>query len=266
MKVSRTKYVILKLQRGRGHWTFTLPPGLIATTDARERLRIVVRKAVFRNDFLVVKPGTDTLYVNGAAVVLRHGSPNALQLVAELNQMQAQLRFSFDTYDGKLSVSNVGAAPCSLNPGSISNILGLSEPVTLAPGSTYRMPFGVDLAPPEVLFLRVDTLNSSALEVDASESRSRDLLCAIGVDGPPYATVIYRDSASEYGQFLSVRQLNTISLRLVDQEDVEQVSNNPIMVVLGVEFVIDDESAILDVLQKTYNVQSLQVLRENIAA
>lgn len=264
MKVSRTKYVILTLERGKGRWTFTMPAGLIVANNERERLRLVVRKAVMRNDFLVIKPGTDTLYIDGAPLVLRSGSPNALQLAAELNTMSPYIRFSFDSYDGKLKATNIHSVSHTLNPGTLSNVIGLSQPITLTPGQTYRMPFGVDLAPPEVLFLRVDALQSSAIEVDNSDSRSRDLLCVIGVESAPYATLIYRDTASEYGQLLSVQQLDTLTLRLVDVQAIEQVSNNPITLVIAIEFVIDDERQILSVLEKTYDVQSLALLRENI--
>lgn len=260
MKVVRSKHLTLTLERGTGSWSFTVPTGLVQTIRPKERLRIVVRQLVFRNDFLTIKPG-QWISIDNMPAPIRPGSPNALQLCAELSSKADFFSFSFDSYDGRIGVVNTGSVTHSLKPGTLAAVLGMDEGVDLEPGESYVFPRGVDLAPPEFLNLRMTGLSSSSLEIKASGFRSSDLLCAIGNDAPPYATSIFRDSMSEYGHILSADSLNTISFRLVNEADEEQISNSPMLMLLACETVIDEESNILEVLQRTYDIQALQVLR-----
>ena len=267
--VLRTEYLVFQLDRGRSNWSFTIPPGVIQCgTDSNERLRLTVRKMVYRSDFLTISPGRNQLVLTNTTYTLRSGSPNVPYFLKELNELSPlRAQFSFDPYDGKIIVSNVHPTlSLTMDSSTLSPVIGFTVGTRTIPvGGSLKAEFGLDLAPPEALFLRIPGLTSSSLEVTTSSSKARDLLCVIGNDASvPFETVIYRDPTNVYSQIMTQRSINDLSLTLVDEADVGVISNNPITLLLEVAVVRDDQVEILRTLQETKQIHALNTLQRDV--
>lgn len=267
MKVIRQKYIVFSLKQGQSSWSFTIPPGLIECEKPNEFIRLVVRKLVFRNNIQTISAGQDKLFVDGREVLIQHGSPNVLSFVDYLNGVSQPLTWSFDPYDSRLTVKNGSQRVIELDPGTLGAIIGLDAATQLAPCSVFRMPYILDLAPAETLFLRLNSLPSTSVEVDLNGIvRNRDLLCAMGVDSAPYQTFIYRDLEAAFVQRLPGNRVNELTFTLTDSDDVGIVFETPATMIIEVQFTVDDEAEVVRLLEKSTDIAMMKLLQKNISA
>lgn len=261
MKQLRSSYLLFNLAKGKSEWSFTLPSGLMSTNSPEEVIKLYVKKMVYRNDFEVITANRDTFTVDGVAKAIRHGSPNALLLAEELSTKHADIRWTFDGYTGALQISNISATTShTVGPGTLGSVLGMTGPITLTPGSQAPCPLGVDLAPPELIVLRMRGLSSSSLEITEKGATVSDLLVTVGSDVSPYQTKVYRDGEGQYSHFLQQKELTDISLALEDSEGTPLASGNQITIILAVEFWRDDESDMLSLTREGIDMQKLALV------
>lgn len=266
MKVLRSKYLVFTLSAGQSEWGFVVPPGLIETEKQNEFIMIVVRKMVFRNNIQAISAGRDKLFVDGRSITLPHGSPDVLSFIRVLNSVSQPLTWAFDPYDSRLTVKNSSTRTIELDPGSCGPIIGLDQPVQISPCELFRMPYILDLSAPQTLFLRLNALPSTSIEMSADGSaRSRDLLCVVAIDSAPYTTFIYRDLETAYIQKMSGSMINGLTFFLTDNNDIAISFQTPATLIIEVQFCVDDEAQMLKLLQKSTDLATLKLLQKNFS-
>ena len=246
MKLVKTSYYILRCPPGTNKWGFVLPPLAASVSGATERLRVYAKKVVLRNDFKVLYEGRNSVLLNGVRLTVRSGNPNALRFVEELNRLSETLLFTFDPYDGRVYVENYAGQPQTVGSDTLFGVLGFQGEITVP--ALGKVALGeLDLAPPsEVMVIRMQGLSSSALEISAGEDhKSSDVLAVVGINVAPYGSFVYRDDNGLYAHYLSQRDLRDVKLLIENADGEVLVSNNSIVVVLGVEVWKDDEAELL---------------------
>jgi hypothetical protein len=245
MKLIQQKYFILNLERNSSSWLFTLPSGVVDVNDPRDKLKVYAKKIVYRNDFIVLTEGRNSINVNGVNYTVRSGSPNALLFMDELNSLVPDLFWTFDPYNSTVYVANKSEVTSyEINTGTLGTVLGFTGSFTVPPFMQHEVGI-IDLSPPEVLIWRMNGLSSASLELTKNDFRNTDILCIIGTDVVPYATKVYRDVNGMFGHFLTARNLTNISLHLEDVNGVDLKSPNPITIIMAVEVWRDTEEEIL---------------------
>ena len=265
MKTLQSQFIVLQMDKARSEWGFSFS-GLIRTRDPGQYLRIAAKKIILRNDFQTIVPGKNQIMINSVTYTLQTGSPDALLLASALSAFYPDLSVTFDAYDGTCLYKNGTNAAITVTPlGSIGHVIGLSGPVTIPGGASYRSD-PIDLAPPETIIFRCQQLSSS-LEIAQSDDkvRSTDLFVAVGLDVTPYGTKVYRDSEGLFSHILSFKSLDRLDLRLEDIHGNPLVSQNPITCVIVVELLSDDSGEHLSVSKEALDLARLRLLQADLA-
>ena len=265
MKLLSYRYLLLNLDANKSNWTYNVPSGLIRSDPTREKMKIYIKKLVWRSDFEVISSGKSRIKINNQIVNVRQGSPDVIAFCSELSLINEDLKFEFDTYESKLIIINESQINTfTIDPFEMVSITGITAPITVSPQTSQKAQSRIDLAPSESLMFKSDFITNDLQITESGGATSSNILAVIGNNVAPYATGVYNDQGGAYGHFLMRNTLDKIELYLEDNTGVRISSANPITMILAVEIYRDDSGEQLDIGKEQLDVLKLQLLGQDL--
>jgi hypothetical protein len=236
------------LDKDTSSWSVNIPPSMVAISPGTERIRLYVHQANITNSFPSIP---DTLNrnvtINGQIALLPSGRPDVLRLVEELNTISSDAEWSFDTYDARLKVKNIGDSPMNIQISSdMGPILGFDPDdleFTLDSNSTKSGDRSIQLGGPRMAILTSSNLSrglAHSLPTIPSESTGKVLAFLDLEQTPSYTVLSYEDPDARFSTSLTAFSSSsppTLQFALYDEKGQPLVPTTPILLVLGIQVV-----------------------------
>lgn len=247
-----------------GDWELTLPrlenkPNVI--------YRLHAHKIILPYNWKRVTSTTKTItyiHQNGTTHVwqLTEGNYTIINLIKELTTLFGNdLDFEFNYITSRFVFTNHSVGQSFTLSTTAYEMLGFSDsnPVTVAAQSSYTTPNPVDLRPSPIIELRTDVTTASQEVTSGGVIANSQILCAIGMDVPPYSHKIFYDLAGEFFTEIG-NETRAIRFKLTDPNGVVIEPQSSPYIVFAIDELIDDSGQLLTTQREALKLQKYALM------